>query len=178
MLRMAYLARQMRAGFQNRVRGSGPITAFIDRILLWWLDFLMTPGRAIEFARYTFVSGASLGLDLVVFALLIYAGIFSVAIAGAVSVMAGLVLHYILSVTFVFDPTVTGKSDRQLLIEYALTGAMGFAITATSIFLVVNVLALPAWLGKAVGIGATFVSVYIVRAGFVFAPHKRLSGAE
>ena len=173
MMRMAYLARQMRAGLAGRTFGNGRLAALVDRVLLWCMEFVSTPGRAAEFGRYTFVSAASLGLDLAVFALLMWAGVMSAALAGALSCMAGLVLHYILSVSFVFDPSVTGKSDRQLLAEYALTGAMGFAITASAIFMVVDVVGLPAWLGKGVGIGATFVSVYIVRAGFVFAPQKK-----
>lgn len=147
--------------------GAPPSVA--TRVRLWCRDFALTPGRLAEFFRYTFVSGASLSLDLAAFAGFLYFGLLSVALAGAVSCMIGLVLHYVLSVTYVFDAKATGKSGRRLIAEYALTGAMGFAITAGSIFLIVDIAGLPAWLGKAIGIGATFVSVYLVRAGFVFA---------
>ena len=136
-------------------------------------NFAQTPGRLEQFLRYTFVSGLSLGLDLAVFALLIWSTATATALAGALSCMAGLILHYFLSVSFVFDSSETGKTQRQLVLEYVLTGAMGFAITASAILVTVDIAGLPAFLGKGFGIGATFVSVYLVRAGYVFAPVKK-----
>lgn len=143
------------------------------RAIRWCVTFVQTPGRLEQFLRYTFVSGISLGLDLAVFAALIWATAMAVALAGALSCMAGLIVHYFLSVSFVFDPSETDKTHKQLVLEYMLTGAMGFAITASAIFICVDVAGLPAFLGKGVGIGATFVSVYLVRAGYVFAPTKK-----
>ena len=147
--------------------------SFLARAIRWCVDFVQTPGRLEQFLRYTFVSGLSLGLDLAVFALLIWSMVLAPALAGALSCMVGLVLHYFLSVSFVFDAAETNKTHHQLVLEYLLTGAMGFAITATAIWLTVDVAGLPAFIGKAFGIGATFVSVYLVRAGYVFAPAKK-----
>lgn len=147
--------------------------SFHARAIRWCVDFVQTPGRLEQFLRYTFVSGLSLGLDLAVFALLIWSTSMVTALAGAVSCMAGLILHYFLSVSFVFDSSETNKTHRQLVFEYILTGAMGFAITATAILLTVDIAGLPALIGKGFGIGATFVSVYLVRAGYVFAPAKK-----
>jgi len=149
-----------------------PSRSHLARAIRWCVDFALTPGRLEQFLRYTFVSGLSLGLDLAVFALLIGWST-ATALAGALSCMVGLILHYFLSVSFVFDPSKTEKTHQQLVIEYAATGAMGFAITASAIFLTVDLIGLPAWAGKAFGIGATFVSVYLVRAGYVFAPTKK-----
>ncbi|MEL6312314.1 MAG: GtrA family protein [Pseudomonadota bacterium] len=143
----------------------------------WTVAFVTTPGRLKEFCRYTGVSAVSLGLDIAVFAALQVAAIMSAPMAGAWSCMAGLLLHYFLSVHVVFDPRATGKSDRRLLSEYAATGAMGFAITASSIFVIVEWMSLPSWFGKFVGIGLTFVTVYLVRAGVVFAPKGGLLAA-
>lgn len=151
--------------------------SFFARAIRWCEEFVQTPGRLEQFLRYTFVSSVSLGLDLAAFALLIWATEMATALAGAVSCMVGLVLHYFLSVSFVFDASKTDKSHRQLVLEYSLTGAMGFAITASAIFLTVDLAGLPAFLGKAFGIGATFVSVYLVRAGYVFAPSKKRSSS-
>ncbi len=147
--------------------------SFYARAIRWCVDFVQTPGRLEQFLRYTFVSGLSLGLDLAVFAWLIGLTAMAAALAGALSCMAGLILHYYLSVSFVFDSSETNKTHRQLVLEYILTGAMGFAITATAILLTVDIAGLPAFLGKGFGIGATFVSVYLVRAGYVFAPAKK-----
>ena len=147
--------------------------SFYARAIRWCVEFAQTPGRLEQFLRYTFVSGLSLGLDLAVFALLIWSTATATALAGALSCMAGLILHYFLSVSFVFDSSETGKTQRQLVLEYVLTGAMGFAITASAILVTVDIAGLPAFLGKGFGIGATFVSVYLVRAGYVFAPEKK-----
>lgn len=147
--------------------------SFHARAIRWCVDFVQTPGRLEQFLRYTFVSALSLGLDLAVFALLISSTAMATALAGALSCMAGLILHYFLSVSFVFDSSQTDKTHRQLVLEYVLTGAMGFAITAAAIVLAVDIAGLPAFLGKVFGIGATFVSVYLVRAGYVFAPAKK-----
>ena len=144
------------------------------RSIRWCVDFIQAPGRLEQFLRYTFVSGLSLGLDLAVFALLIWSTAMAPALAGALSCLAGLILHYCLSVSFVFDSTKTGKSHRQLILEYVFTGIMGIAITASVIFLTVDIAGLPAFLGKGFAVGATFVSVYLVRASFVFAPAKRM----
>ena len=147
--------------------------SFYARAIRWCVDFVQTPGRLEQFLRYTFVSGLSLGLDLAVFALFISSTAMAAALAGALSCMAGLILHYFLSVSFVFDSSETNKTHRQLVLEYVLTGAMGFAITATAILLTVDFAGLPAFIGKGFGIAATFVSVYLVRAGYVFAPAKK-----
>jgi len=149
-----------------------PSQSLSARAIRWCTEFVQTPGRLEQFLRYTLVSGLSLGLDLAVFALLISATAMATAMAGALSCMVGLVLHYFLSVSFVFDASKTTKTHRQLVIEYLATGAMGFAITASAIYLTVDLAGLPAFLGKGFGIAATFVSVYLVRAGYVFAPAR------
>ncbi|MCB1511326.1 MAG: GtrA family protein [Hyphomicrobiaceae bacterium] len=136
------------------------------------MNFVTTPGRPAEFLRYTAVSGSSLMLDLAAFWALVSLAVMPTSLAGAVSCMVGLVLHYLLSAGYVFDAAATGKSNERLIGEYALTGAMGFAITASSIFVCVDLIGFPAWFGKGVGVGATFVSVYLVRAGYVFAPRS------
>lgn len=97
--------------------------------------------------------------------------------AGVLSAMVGLVMHYALSVSFVFVSAETKKSHRELLFAYLLSGGMGFAITAVTIFLVVDIADLPAFLGKGFAVGASFVCVYLVRAGYVFAPANKPKAA-
>ena len=161
----------IRAGWRDRGIGQS-IRLPVERAWRWLMAFLRTPGRLNEFLRYTAVSGISLAIDIAVFALLINATATSAALAGAFSCMAGLLVHYVLSVMFVFRGAVSGKSGWRLVSEYALTGAMGFIITAGAIVLVTDVGGAPAFIGKCFGIAATFISVYLVRAGFVFAPAK------
>lgn len=140
----------------------------------WLVAFIRAPGRTVEFLRYATVSGLSLALDIAAFFALTSGTFMSAALAGAVSCMIGLVLHYVLSVIFVFDAKATGKTQKRLMAEYGLTGAMGFGITLTSIFVTTDVVGAHAVIGKVVGVGLTFVTVYIVRSGIVFAraaPH-------
>jgi len=145
---------------------------FYARAIRWCVQFAQTPGRLEQFLRYTLVSAMSLGLDLAVFGALISATVIAPALAGALSNTAGLFLHYFLSVNMVFDRSQTGKTSRQLITEYMLTGLLGFAITASAIFVVTDLVGLPAWAGKGAGVAANFIAIYLVRAGFVFAPAK------
>lgn len=135
--------------------------------------FIAKPGRLAELGRYTAVSATALVLDLVVFVALMKSGAFSPAIAGALGVLSGLAVHFLLSLAFVFDAAQTGKSMRRLAGEYAVTGVLGFAVTWTVVEVSVGLLGFSAGLGKLLAVGATFVSVYLVRAGLVFCPRAQ-----
>jgi hypothetical protein len=78
------------------------------------------------------------------------------------------IVHYTLSVFFVFADQDTGKSQRRLISEYVLTGGAGVLITSAVIFAVVDLAGLPPFVGKGVAVVITFVVVYIMRAGYVF----------
>ena len=138
------------------------------------VEFVQTPGRLEQFLRYTFVSSIALALDLTAFALLISTTSITAALAGALSTLVGLILHYYLSINIVFDRSQSNKSEPDLIFEYMLTGAVGFALTACVIFITVDFAALPAFLGKAFGVGVNFVCVYLIRAGYIFAASPAL----
>ncbi len=138
----------------------------------WLIDFAVTPGRIAQFLKYIAVSAGSLFVDALTFGLLVWAAVLSATAAGAVGFIAGLIAHYILAVNFVFDPAQTAKSNRQLFFEYATTGAVGIVITTAIIWLTVDNLGLHPALGKLLALAPTFVVVYLMRAGFVFAPSK------
>jgi len=146
--------------------------ALLARAARWVRAFVKAPGRLAELARYTAVSATALLVDLAAFAVLIASGALPATLAGAFSVLAGLAVHYLLSVRYVFDAAATGKSRSRLVGEYALTGVLGFLVTWSAIALTVDVLGMSAGLGKLTGVGATFVTVYIVRAGLVFRPDE------
>ena len=138
----------------------------------WLINFAVTPGRIAQFLKYIAVSAGSLFVDVMAFGLLVWATSIGATAAGALGFMAGLVAHYILAVNFVFDPALTAKSNRQLFIEYATTGAVGIAITSAIIWITVDNLHLHPALGKFLALGPTFVVVYLMRAGVVFAPTR------
>ena len=138
----------------------------------WLIDFAVTPGRIIQFAKYIAVSAGSLIVDVTVFGILVWMSAMGAVAAGAIGFSAGLVAHYILAVNFVFDQSQTTKSNRQLFIEYATTGAVGIAMTTAIIWISVDLLGLHPALGKLFAFGPTFVVVYLMRAAIVFAPSK------
>jgi putative flippase GtrA len=104
-----------------------PLAAGIGRGWNWLTGFFSTPGRLVQFARYLAVSVLALGVDLAVFRKLTASGDFEAVVAGVTGVLAGLVVHYTLSVFFVFADQETGKSHRRLISEYVLTGGAGFS---------------------------------------------------
>ena len=134
----------------------------------WLVGFVTTPGRLIQFARYLVVSVVALGVDIAAFWMLVASGGVAAVAAGAAGVLAGLIVHYTLSVFFVFADQDTGKSQRRLISEYVLTGGAGVLITSAVIFAVVDLAGLPPFAGKGVAVVITFVVVYIMRAGYVF----------
>ena len=55
------------------------------------------------------------------------------ALAGVMGYAVGTVLHYLLSVRFVFDARATDKAHARLFGEFAVTGVSGMAATAVVI---------------------------------------------
>lgn len=140
----------------------------MDALKTWFVDFVTTPGRATEFARYVLVSGAALAIDVASYSALVWLALTGATAAGAIGFMIGLVAHYGLSSRFVFNGNQSDKSSQRLLIEYATTGVVGVAMTAGIILLTVDLIGMHPGLGKALAIGPAFVVVYMMRAALVF----------
>ncbi len=119
-------------------------------------------------SRYTLVSIAALGLDFAVFQTLTVSEI-KPALAAIVGYTFGMLLHYTLSVRFVFV-NATPKSRRRTLFEFALSGLIGLAMTAAIVWVATGWLGVPALLAKALAVGASFVTVFLLRAAIVFKP--------
>ena len=121
-----------------------------------------------ELSYYTIVSIVALAVDLVVFNSLLLGGM-RAALAGAAGYMTGLVLHYILSVRYVFEIAGSTKSSLRRFGEFILSGAAGLAITWILIHLATDIAHLPAMVGKIAAVGTSFVVVFLLRRGIVFA---------
>ena len=124
-----------------------------------------------ELSHYTVVSVVALGVDLAVFNVALFASM-RASLAGIVGYTAGLLLHYILSRRFVFKAADTAKGDLRRFGEFALTGCAGLAITWAVIGLATDVALLPAMLGKIAAVATSFVVVFLLRRGIVFAGRK------
>jgi putative flippase GtrA len=130
----------------------------------------LSPMLAIapQFSRYTLVSGFALVFDFAVY-FLVAAGGTRPAIAGAVGYACGLVFHYLLSVRYVFDVEAAHKGQSRLFAEFVLSGLAGMAITALVIAVAVDVGHMPLLAAKVLAVGASFLVVFALRRGVVFA---------
>jgi putative flippase GtrA len=121
-----------------------------------------------QLSRYTVVSALALVLDFTVY-LLLGAGGMTGALAGAIGYACGLALHYMLSARYVFDAAAAHKAQSRLITEFALSGLAGMAITALVIAVTVDLGGMPLLPAKIVAVGASFLVVFALRRGVVFA---------
>jgi alpha-1,2-mannosyltransferase len=144
------------------VDGSRHATAalMLDRLRL-------LASMAPQLSRYTLVSAAALAADFA-----IYLALTSLAmrpfLAGMVGYTAGMLLHYLFSIRFVFDPRATAKAHPRLLGEFVITGLCGIAVTALVIAAATDALGLAPLPAKVLAAGASFLVVFALRRGVVF----------
>jgi putative flippase GtrA len=124
-----------------------------------------------ELSYYTIVSAVALAVDLVLFTGLTRGGM-RAAVAGLCGYSAGLVLHYILSVRYVFEARGKDKSTVRQFIEFVVSGLIGLAITWLIIAVATEWLHLPALIGKICAVGTSFIIVFLLRRGIVFAGRR------
>lgn len=121
-----------------------------------------------QLSYYTVVSAMALGLDLAIFKALVWTGT-RAAIAGIAGYSIGLALHYVLSVRYVFETEGSTKSGLRRFVEFCLSGLVGLFITWGVILVATEWLALPPIIGKIAAVGTSFVVVFLLRRGVVFA---------
>lgn len=124
-----------------------------------------------ELSYYTIVSAVALGVDLVIFTGLARSGVRAAA-AGIIGYAVGLLVHYILSVRFVFETEGSTKSGLRRFAEFVVSGGVGILITWAIIAFSTEVLHFPALLAKAGAVGTSFIVVFILRKGIVFAKER------
>jgi putative flippase GtrA len=138
-------------------------------LLAWLVRFVTKPGRMRELVRYTGASGLALALDTSIFLALMWVALLPASVAAAVGYLSGAMLHYVLSVRYIFAAEKTGKSHQRMVCEFVGTGLLGLLLTVIVIRLTVDGMALAPLIGKALSTGIAFLAVYIVRAGIVLA---------
>jgi putative flippase GtrA len=124
-----------------------------------------------QLSRYAVVSVLALVLDYVVYLSLITTGMRPL-LAGIVGYSLGLLLHFVLSTCFVFDAAAAHKPPARLFGEFALSGVAGLAVTAAVIATATDIAGLPALPAKILATGMSFLIVYALRRGIVFAAHR------
>ena len=124
-----------------------------------------------ELSYYTIVSAVALAVDVAVFTVLTRGGM-RAAVAGMVGYGAGLILHYMLSVRFVFETQGSSKSVLRRFAEFVLSGLIGVVITWAIILAATEFAHLPALVGKVAAVGTSFIIVFLLRRGIVFAGRR------
>ena len=125
-----------------------------------------------ELSYYTIVSAVALGVDLAAFSVLTREGM-RAAVAGLIGYSIGLVLHYGLSLRFVFDTSASAKSGARRFVEFVVSGLVGLGLTWAVVGASTEMLHLPAMAGKIAAVGSSFVIVFLLRRGIVFAADRR-----
>jgi putative flippase GtrA len=126
-------------------------------------------GTLVQLSRYSATSLLALALDFTVY-LLLTAGDMKPVLAGVLGYGAGLALHFLLSIRFVFVAAATSKAQARLFGEFALSGLAGIATTAVVMAFATGVAGFPGLPAKVLAAFASFLLVYWLRCSIVFAP--------
>ena len=126
--------------------------------------FAMMLVSRFTFTRYLLASICALSADMALFLALVHAGS-GPSVAAIAGYSAGLILHWAISIRFVFNPQRPTTAQRM---GFVASAAIGLCITTG---LVTGMLALGsgAALAKLVAVPASFLAVYAMRKYGVFA---------
>lgn len=125
-------------------------------------------GLANQLSRYTVISAMALGVDFAAYLALADAG-YPAPIAGVIGYAIGMLLHFSLSTRYVFKKKACGKSDGRLFTEFVISGAAGIFITALVISAATGIFHLSALTAKFCAVAISFLAVFLLRRGVVFA---------
>lgn len=120
----------------------------------------------LTLTRYLAASVLSLCIDMGLFLTMVRLGL-SPAWAAIFGYLAGIAVHWLLSVRFVFNPGTTAAPTPTQRIQFLLSGLMGVAITGATVSLLTN-LGLGAALAKMIAVAISFTTLYLVRKHVVF----------
>ena len=132
--------------------------------------YAAVPHRLREFARYVGASAAAVVLDTMVFLGIVSLDVMPAPLAGGIGYACGLVLSYVICVSYIFDVDATGKSKRRLVVEFGASGVLGIVLTYAMIALLVDVCAVQPLVAKVVTVGFVFIAIYVLRSVRIFAP--------
>lgn len=129
------------------------------------LRALAAPIARLMFARYLLASLCALSTDFAMFLMLDRAGVPPVAAAFG-GYAAGLLLHWIISIRFVFD-TGDGPTHGQRL-AFIASALLGMGMTMATVGSLSLLGVMPA-IAKLMAVPASFLTVYAIRKYGVFA---------
>ncbi|MBS0235074.1 MAG: GtrA family protein [Proteobacteria bacterium] len=122
-----------------------------------------------QLSRYSAVSVLALAVDFGVYVGLCRSAV-NAPVAGIVGYAAGMLAHYVLSSTFVFDVNHSQKSMQRRFVGFMASGLLGLMLTGAVIAALTEYFAAPAIVAKAVAVVMSFLAVFLLRRWIVFAP--------
>ena len=122
----------------------------------------------LQLSRYSLVSLIALSLDFALYLVLTRAAM-APALAGAIAYSLAMVLHYALSIAFVFTGPRRGKTQARQFAEFALSGLIGVVITLIVIGTLTEVAGLSPVPAKVIATATSFLAVFALRRRVVFA---------
>ena len=121
--------------------------------------------------KYFLVSALSLAVDLALFWLLVKKAHVFYLSANVVSVSAGLIVNYGLSVALVFKERRL-KSRWAEFAGFVVIGVLGLAVNEAGVAILIGVARLPIVIGKVGAAGISFVFNFVVRRAVLFTAAK------
>jgi len=132
---------------------------------------LLREMRRHRIVRYFVAAGVGASVDVVVFALLIYAAGLHYLWAGLGSFLFSTIANYVVSVRIVFSSGSRFPKPLEILLVYGVS-TIGLAWHQLILFLCVDRLGIHVMISKVLAIGLVFFWNYFVRRNFVFAPRR------
>ena len=120
-----------------------------------------------EFWRYLMASVLALGLDFGLLYLLTERVGLHYLSSSAISYSTGAVLHYVISVTFVFRERRVADPRLEFLGFFAI-GLLGLAANQLVLKAAVDGLALSYLVGKVAAVGVSFILTFVTRRAVLF----------
>jgi putative flippase GtrA len=124
----------------------------------------------IELMSYVAVSLLALFVDVLTLYLLVGAGHLARPIAAVIAYLVGLIVHYLLAVTFVFGYRRFGRHHGVEFAGYLITGLIGVG-TNYAVMLAGAKMGAALWESKTTAVLLSFGLTYIARRSWLFARH-------
>jgi putative flippase GtrA len=134
-----------------------PATALTNLLPPWALRLLQ-----LNYVRYGIVSVLALGLDTLTLLVLHYWG-WAAWLSAAAAYLLGAVLHWMLSIRYVFDKPRDMADYLRKLMQYIGAGLVGVLLTMLIVEGATSFLGLNILLAKIIAVLVVFNVVYLVR---------------
>jgi putative flippase GtrA len=125
--------------------------------------------------RYFIIGGISALMEFVLFAILIKVCSVKWYYANVLSFILINLVHYALSIRFVFESGARFAKHQEILLTFLASG-VGLLVNQLALYLLMRLLGLEVLVAKIGAIGITFLWNYIARQSFIFRkPHPTSS---